>query len=460
MKRLLLGFGILLCVAEVYAQGYNASAVRLSEEEMELYELVMAYRAEKGLPRIAISPALTYVAQVHARDVYDYYGEIPAGCNSHSWSSHGPWTRCDYYPDHRNASGMWNKPRELTDYHGNGYEIAHYYTPPSSGTCTPEGSLRGWQNSPGHNAVMVNLNNWSSITWRAIGLGMYKGVAVIWFGEGNDPHTMSVLPIVKTPEEKEAEKRAQEARRMEEERKNSPTYVQKKPVSTEEKEAEERAQEARRIEEERKNSPTYVQKPPISTEEKPESVVVVVKQSEPSTPVRKTAKRTTEHALLSRYYGHSGKVSVGWIGAGYTYSCRSREHLVSAELLNLRAGLFGLSLLDFEMGVAPNISPWFAYRPSAKFYIPTCKWLSVCLYGGAETDITYLGQYFLPDYTWNKEDNYFLNAFGGLGLHLTGLRWMPIDLNVEYRHPIINTIQPQGVYLSAKLYLATTWKRS
>lgn len=400
MKRLLLGISLLLFVAVVYAQGYDASAVRLSKEEMELYELVMAYRAEKGLPRIAISPALTYVAQVHAKDVYEHFDEIPSGCNPHSWSNHGTWSRCDYYPDHRNASRMWSKPRELTDYQGNGYEIANYYNPPTSGTCTPIEALRGWQNSPGHNAVMINLSPWDSHPWGAIGIGMYKGVATIWFGEETDIHSMA------------------------------------------------------------KVTPTKAE---VKTNEPAETVVTIVKKEEEpkeTKVISKTSKERPSGGLISRYYGHSGKISVSWIGAGYTYSCKSREHLLSAELLNLRTGLFGLSLLDFEMGVAPNISPWFAYRPSAKFYIPTCKWLSVCLYGGAETDITYLGQYFLPDYTWNKEDNYFLNAFGGLGLHLTGLRWMPIDLNVEYRHPIINTIQPQGVYLSAKLYLATTWKRS
>lgn len=158
-----------------------------SQAEIELYELVMAYRAEHGLPVIPYSVALTTVAQTHAKDVYYHYNEIPSGCNPHSWSGHGSWTKCDYYPDHRNAKGMWSKPKELTTYPGNGYEIIHYYIPPTSGDCTPEGALNSWKHSPGHNACILNLDIWASKPWKAIGIGMYKGVACIWFGHESDP---------------------------------------------------------------------------------------------------------------------------------------------------------------------------------------------------------------------------------------------------------------------------------
>lgn len=163
-------------------------SVELSSDEMQLYNLLMSYRKSKGLKKIAISPALTYVAQTHARDMYHYYREVPRGCNMHSWSSHGAWSKCDYYPDHRNAEGMWNKPRELTDYCGNGYEIANSYEPPTSGVLSPKQALEGWKSSPGHNAVMVNINSWKSVSWNAVGIGMYKGCACIWFGEERDTH--------------------------------------------------------------------------------------------------------------------------------------------------------------------------------------------------------------------------------------------------------------------------------
>lgn len=165
----------------------GAADVQPTQDELELYELIMQYRAEKGLPRIPLSASLTYVAQTHAKDMYTYFDEIPEGCNPHSWSGHGPWTKCDYYPDHRNAACMWSKPRELTPYQGNGFEISTYYTPPTSGIMSSKDALNSWKGSSAHNAVIVNQGIWYDNNWQAIGVGMYKGYACVWFGMEKDP---------------------------------------------------------------------------------------------------------------------------------------------------------------------------------------------------------------------------------------------------------------------------------
>lgn len=178
MRRIIL-FLLFFAALPVMAQ--------LSQKEVELYQLIMEYRAEKGLPEIPLSVSLTKVAQIHAKDVYEHFDEIPEGCNAHSWSQHGSWTKCDYYPDHRNSACVWSKPEELTEYEGNGYEIVHYLLPPTSGICSPKGALKGWKSSPGHNATILNLDIWENTEWAAIGVGMYKGVACVWFGEYTDP---------------------------------------------------------------------------------------------------------------------------------------------------------------------------------------------------------------------------------------------------------------------------------
>ena len=166
----------------------HAKEVTVSPEEKQLYDLIMQYRAENNLPRIPLSASLTYVAQTHARDYVTYRHEVPQGCNMHSWSGHGNWSRCDYYDDHRNAACMWSKPRELTPYQGYGYEISYM----TSGTCTAQGALNGWKRSSGHNAVIINLGNWYDNYWQAIGIGIYKGYACVWFGEHKDPDTSPV----------------------------------------------------------------------------------------------------------------------------------------------------------------------------------------------------------------------------------------------------------------------------
>lgn len=96
---------------------------QLSTEEQKLYDLVMQYRKELGLPAIPFSPSLTFVAQTHVKDLAINRPD-QGSCNTHSWSSNGKWSPVCYTKDHRQAQKMWNKPSELTDYKGKGYEIA------------------------------------------------------------------------------------------------------------------------------------------------------------------------------------------------------------------------------------------------------------------------------------------------------------------------------------------------
>jgi uncharacterized protein YkwD len=159
----------------------NGSAQNNPEQEAELYRLIMEYRKANGLPEIPRSTALTQVARMHVRDLVENHPD-KGDCNLHSWSAHGNWSACCYTADHSQASCMWNKPREMTGYKGNGFEIAHW----NSAVVTPEGALRGWQGSHGHNAVILNQDNWSQ-KWNAIGIAIRGNYAVAWFGMQEDP---------------------------------------------------------------------------------------------------------------------------------------------------------------------------------------------------------------------------------------------------------------------------------
>ncbi len=154
----------------------------ISQEEQKLYEKIMEYRASKGLGLIPLSGSLTIVAQAHVKDLKN---NNPTNnlCNMHSWSSNGSWSSCCYTSDHKQASCMWNKPKELTSYLGSGYEIAHGS---SNARITAEDALNGWKNSSGHNAVIINQGIWTNKIWKAIGIGITDGYAVVWFGEDLD----------------------------------------------------------------------------------------------------------------------------------------------------------------------------------------------------------------------------------------------------------------------------------
>ena len=47
-------------------------------------------------------------------------------------------------------------------------------------------ALQAWKKSTGHNAVIVNQSIWNDNQWKAIGIGLSNGFAVVWFGKEPD----------------------------------------------------------------------------------------------------------------------------------------------------------------------------------------------------------------------------------------------------------------------------------
>lgn len=164
---------------------------RLSEKEAELFMLINEYRESQGLPAIANSRSLNKVARVHAIDLAENspaQGQDSRGldCSLHSWSDKGSWKQVCYTKDHVYAEGMWDKPREITNftYTGDGYENAY-----STGEreVTPAKVLAAWKASPSHNAILVESGVWKGGNLLAFGVGIYKNHAVMWVGSLVDP---------------------------------------------------------------------------------------------------------------------------------------------------------------------------------------------------------------------------------------------------------------------------------
>jgi hypothetical protein len=164
-------------MANIYS---TSSLDGLEAEEEKLYRLITEYRAQNGLPAIPLSKGLTLVANRHVIDLAENVKTL-----THAWS--------DAAYDGGNSStwpSMWKAPQRFnTGYPGNGYEIA--FGPSNANTSTyianAESALKGWQGSPGHNNVILNRDVWAKRPWNAVGIGVYKGYAVVWFGEENDP---------------------------------------------------------------------------------------------------------------------------------------------------------------------------------------------------------------------------------------------------------------------------------
>ena len=159
-----------------------ALAQELSADEQQLYELIMDYRKSMNLPSIPLSESLTYVAQTHSLDLVENRPD-QGKCNLHSWSEKGKWTACCYTSDHAEASCMWNKPKEISNYVYHGYEISCV----GMSTLSPKEALDIWISSPPHYEVIINKGIWND-PWKAIGIGMHEGYATVWFGHYPEPN--------------------------------------------------------------------------------------------------------------------------------------------------------------------------------------------------------------------------------------------------------------------------------
>jgi uncharacterized protein YkwD len=154
-------------------------------EGMAVVAAINAARADNNLPAIPLSPSMCHVAHTHSQDLADNYESFGSNCNLHSWSDQGSWGACCYTPDHAEAQCMWDKPDELTNYTGNGYEIS--FVTSAMGGGTAQDAVDAWLNSSGHSAVILNEGIWADNTWQAIGGGMVDGYWNVWFGEDVDP---------------------------------------------------------------------------------------------------------------------------------------------------------------------------------------------------------------------------------------------------------------------------------
>jgi len=149
-------------------------------DAVALAQLINDYRARIKLPRIAISPALSKVAQAHLRDLNKYKPDHGDRCNMHSWSTDGKWSACCYDGSRGAQKCMWAKPHEIAGYRSPGYEIAA-----SAAGITPDQALKQWQTSPAHHEVMINRGIWTK-PWGALGVAIEGDYAVAWFGEQPD----------------------------------------------------------------------------------------------------------------------------------------------------------------------------------------------------------------------------------------------------------------------------------
>jgi uncharacterized protein YkwD len=169
------------CQGQKLLSSFNCAGDTINSEEQELQRLINQYRAQYQLPYIPLSPSLSIVANRHLRDLQE---------NAQFYSRTGQnwrfgWSNCPF--DGKNPSTfncMWTAPQRLkTAYPGKGYEMICG----GLGKISAETALNCWRRSAANNEVILNQGSWLNYQWKAIGIALDKGYAVLWFGQEFDP---------------------------------------------------------------------------------------------------------------------------------------------------------------------------------------------------------------------------------------------------------------------------------
>ena len=185
LKPYLIALTILLVFPSIQ---HNSAPTIYKSKGLLLLDSINKYRVQNGLHSVPYSEKLSKVAREHCMDLEKNY-TLSQVCNLHSWSAtSSKWNACCYTSDHARAKCMWDKPREISNYDSEGYEVA-YYNSESFDVYRP---LERWKVSKkGHNNVLLNLKSWKKIKWKAVGVGISDHYACVWFGNLTDSTSLS-----------------------------------------------------------------------------------------------------------------------------------------------------------------------------------------------------------------------------------------------------------------------------
>lgn len=148
----------------------------LSDDEIALGNLINNLRKENDLTVLPFSASLTYVADVHAKDLYLNY-DRNSGCNLLSWSDQGRWEPCCISGG--DLGCMHDKPFELTDYNSKGYELVFFgNTDVTSGL-----AFDAWRNARPAKDLILQKGKHNKKKWNALGVAIFEGYVSVWFGE-------------------------------------------------------------------------------------------------------------------------------------------------------------------------------------------------------------------------------------------------------------------------------------
>lgn len=152
----------------------------VSPDEKALYDLVVRYRATKGLPAPKLSTSLSMLANRHLIDIKNNLKSF-----THSWSN------CPYdIKDDKTWHCISDAPKRLnTGYNGKGYETL-YVTAETKANINL--ALDKWKGSPLHDSIITNQGMFKDLPWDELGVSVDGNYAALWFGTPNRSVSMDV----------------------------------------------------------------------------------------------------------------------------------------------------------------------------------------------------------------------------------------------------------------------------
>lgn len=188
----------------------------ITQDEKILFNMINDMRLQNQLMAIPLSADLCKVARTHIADLIKYKPQ-EKGCSLHSWSGGGKWTSCCNTKEVFGIQCMKSKPREITGYKGDGYELIYW----GEDKASPADAVNLWKQVDASTDMILSRNKWNGYEWKALGVGIRDGYAILWLGdsisananlpvysETDTPVTKPVTSAKATAAEKEVSKPA------------------------------------------------------------------------------------------------------------------------------------------------------------------------------------------------------------------------------------------------------------
>jgi hypothetical protein len=164
--------------------GNDTIIAGISQDETILFNMINDMRRQNKLPSIPLSLDLCKVAQIHIADLIKWKPQ-EKGCSLHSWSGSGKWTSCCNTKEVFGIQCMKSKPREITGYLGDGYELIYW----GEDNAIPAEAAALWKEVGASSDMILSKGKWSGYQWKALGAGIKSGYAVLWLGDAVSTNT-------------------------------------------------------------------------------------------------------------------------------------------------------------------------------------------------------------------------------------------------------------------------------